>query len=221
MKTVPVTITIPVGPYLSNRRWLDDCLHSIEAQTVQPAEVLLIDDGARLPDRPSLHIYRPPWRLGVAHAFNFGVALAEHEAVIMLGSDDMLFPQAVELAYAAYLAYGDPLGYLYFGVQYSDGAQQNYPCNAALVTKTLWELTGGFPVEGSVGGCDTLLISRMMAARGDLGHLLSIQDYSGMPLYWCRRHPDTETERGRGHRSSIVAQIRNVLTVEQQEGVSR
>jgi glycosyltransferase involved in cell wall biosynthesis len=220
VKTVPITITIPVGPHLSNVRWLDACLASLDAQTVQPAEVLLIDDGANLKMRPylhpALHIYTPPWRLGVAHAFNFGVALAENEAVIMLGSDDLLFPEAVELAYAAYLGYGDPLGYLYFGVQYSDGGMQNYPCNAALVTKELWKLTGGFPVEGAIGGCDTLLISRMMVAGGELGHLLSIHDAVGGPLYWCRRHPETETERGRGLWSPIVAQVRNLLIAELQ-----
>jgi glycosyltransferase involved in cell wall biosynthesis len=214
MKTAPISIVIPVGPYPSNRRWLDDCLASIDAQTVQPAEVLIIDDGGNVPPRDLLRIYRPPWRLGVAHAFNFGVALATQELVIMLGSDDLLYPEAVELAHAASLTYADPLALYYFGVQYSDGGQQNYPCNAAMVTKALWTLTGGFPIEGSVGGCDTLLISLMMAANGDLGHLLSIHDLVDRPLYWCRRHPETDTVLRQHTWHSIVAQIRNLLMAE-------
>ncbi|GAG14074.1 unnamed protein product, partial [marine sediment metagenome] len=86
--TQKITVTIPVGPELHHRRWLDECLDSITGQTVPPDEVLLIDDMAGLPSyrKRGYRVWRSPWLLGTAHAFNFGVALAAHELVIMLGS---------------------------------------------------------------------------------------------------------------------------------------
>src|SRR5262245_63733783 len=96
--TMPITIAIPVGPNASNRRWLGECLASIAEQTVTPNEILLIDDGANLDpfDYPALRVERTPWRLGVAGAFNAGVALAKNDLVLMLGSDDRLHPAAIQ-----------------------------------------------------------------------------------------------------------------------------
>jgi hypothetical protein len=186
----PITVSIPVGPNPSNVRWLGECLNSLWHQTLKPAEVLLIDDGANLGLMPGLSIWKSPWRLGVTHAFNFGVALAQNNLVVMLGSDDWLHPEAIERAYVAWNDIRDPMGYYGFIVKYADGRIQYDPCNGAMVTKDLWQATGGFPIEAAIGACDTWLISLLMISNGRFGNLHQI---GPEPYYFYRNHSDTDT----------------------------
>lgn len=217
----PITVSIPVGPHPSNRRWLQEAIDSLAEQTVQPEEILLVLDGGShditmsltTPLWPAISEHITPWPSGVANAFNVGVAVARNELVVMLGSDDKLLPHAIEHAWAAWIHFRDRHGYYYFGVEYSDGKQQNLPCNAAMVSKELWKHTGGFPIEGAVGACDTLLISKMMAAKGRLGHLWSIFDLSRTCDYWYRQHDETDT-RVRGKWAGVIDQIRRIITEE-------
>lgn len=211
-RTVPITVTIPVGPFSANRRWLGECLESINAQTVMPDEVLLIDDQAGLQGIEGVTIWRTPWRSGVDCAFNYGVALARNDLVIMLGSDDKLLPGAVERAWEVWSYTHDPLGYYAFEIVYPDGREQNTPCNGAMVHKDLWKLTGGFPVESGIGACDTFLLSIMIAAEGRLGNIYGI---GPRPLYWYREHAETDTAlRGEMYDVMVLARdvyIRKVL----------
>lgn len=209
--TVPITVAIPVGPHPSNVRWLGECLASVAEQTLMPSEVLLIDDGAHLEPSYGLtaRIYQTPWPSGVAHAFNYGVALARNDLVIMLGSDDRLMPDAVQICWETYKQIGDDLGYYYLPVQYHDGRLQQVPCNAAMVHKALWHHTGGFPIEGAVGACDTMLIGKMDNAHGRLGRFYPVGE-EGHPLYWYRAHDETDTvTRRKWH--GVVSVIRNML----------
>lgn len=207
--TVPITVSIPVGPHPSNRRWLDECLLSIERQTEKPDEILIIDDGANLEPMSGVKIYKTPWLSGVAHAFNFGVALAKHDLVIMLGSDDRLLPKAVAECWRAWDRIRDPLGYYAMCVVYPDGREQNVPCNAAMVHKELWRHNGGFPIEASIGACDTMLLSMMLACRGKAGNIYGI---TNEPLYWYREHDETDTSTRRAIWSSYIAAVRNLVT---------
>jgi hypothetical protein len=204
--TVPITVAVPVGPHPSNRFWLEECLVSINEQTVAPAEVLLIDDQAGLEDITGVFVWKTPWLVGVAHAFNFGVALAQNDLVIMLGSDDKLLPRAVETAWAKWQEIRDPLGYYGFLLEYNNGKLQNTACNAAMVHKQLWKHTGGFPVESSIGACDTWLLSLIVLGEGRLGNLYQI---GHEPLYWYRQHEETDTAR-RGEMWSVVEQARDI-----------
>lgn len=211
MITVPITVAIPVGPHPSNTRWLGECLASVAEQTMLADEVLIIDDGAHLESSYSLtaRVWQTPWPSGVAHAFNYGVALARHDLVIMLGSDDRLLPDAVATCWQAWRQIGDPLGYYYLPILYHDGRTQHVPCNAAMVNKALWRHTGGFPIEGAVGACDTLLINKMQVAQGRLGSLYPVGE-EGHPLYWYRAHEETDTTtRRKWH--GVVAVIRQML----------
>lgn len=205
--TMPITITIPVGPHPQNVRWLGECLASIAEQTVAPDEILLIDDGAHLdPSQyPACRIWQTPWQSGVAHAFNFGVALAKNDLVLMLGSDDRLHTHAIQAAQWAWDHYHDPLGYYYFIIEYASGRFQDIPCNGAMVHKALWRHTGGFPVESAMGAPDTWLISLLYAKKGS-GNLYQI---SPAPLYWYRDHPDTDTVQ-RGAWMGLIETARNI-----------
>jgi len=213
---VPITVTIPVGPHPANILWLAEALESITAQSVWPEEILLIQDRETLEisepsDGPSVRIWKAPWKLGVAHAFNFGVALANTELVLMMGSDDRLLPDCLAACEMARKEWPQPLGYYYMAVLYPDGHIQGDPCNAAMVTKTLWRHTGGFPVESAVGMPDSILISMILAAQGKLGYLVPVP---GGPYYYYRQHSDTETEQRRAVWHGLAAVVRNIKTNE-------
>ena len=191
--TLPVTVAIPVGPHPANQRWFSEALESVQAQTFSPSEILVIDDGANLPPMEWLNIWKTPWLSGVAHAFNFGVALAQNEWVVMLGSDDRLMPNCLERAWSVWQTHHDLLGYYAFIVQYDNGlVQYDVPCNAAMVTKTLWRHTGGFPIEAAVGACDSFLLSLLLAGKGRFGTVYQVGSRSE-PVYWYRQHPETDT----------------------------
>ncbi len=211
MSDLKITVAIPVGPYPANRQWLDECVQSARKQSRPADEILLIDDmaGLELPDL-DLTIWRSPWLLGVPTAFNCAVALAKHPLVIMLGSDDKLEEWAVEDALTEYEKHHrDDVGYYYFDVQYSDGRQQSVACNGAMVTKDLWNRTGGFPTEAAVGACDTMLVSIMLAHERECGFLYRIT--SEKPPYWYRVHDGTDTA-GRQPWQGVVGQARDILT---------
>ncbi len=196
-----ITVVIPVGPSPDACRYLPEALASIKVQTVKPREILMIDDMHGLGAHDTCmagpyirHIFYAPWNLGVAHAFNVGVAVAPTEHVLMLGADDWLEPDAIECAERAIK--DRPIGqaYYWFPVRYSDDRPQRdqyEPCNAAVVTKALWRATGGFPVESAVGRPDVMLIGLLMA-HSDLGTLVPIAP-DGPPRYCYRVHDGTHT----------------------------
>lgn len=209
--TVPITVTIPVGPFPSNVRWLGECYESVLKQTNPPDEILFIDDGADLDedDYPEAEIWKTPWHSGVAHSFNFGVALARNDLVFMLGSDDKLLPKCLERCWEEWTRLKDRLGYYYVPVVYEDGRTQNIACNAAMVHKDLWKLTGGFPTECALGQCDTVLISIMMASHGKMGNLRQVGNEA---LYWYRPHAESDTETRHDFFAEMGA-LRNLLTM--------
>lgn len=194
-----ITIAIPVGPDRTYQEYLQECLDSIKEQTIAPDEILLIDDmaglfswGLDLEGLSRVRLHENPWLCGVPHSFNFGVSLAQNELVIMLGSDDKLYPWAIEDALKTWAANQVLLGYYYFDIEYSDnGETQSAANNCAMVTKSLWEHTGGFPIQSVVGACDHIFLSMMMAAKGKAGSIIRIE--SEKPPYWYRRHNKSAT----------------------------
>lgn len=211
-------IIIPVGPHTHDKDWLPECLESIRAQTVKPAKVILIDDMAGLDHgyvNPHLspipyQIWQAPWRIGCSAAWNCGVGLSNNDMglCLLMGADDQLHPQAIEKAFQAYTMVRDDLGYYWMVIQYSDGELQGLPCNAAVVTKTLWKHTGGFPIEGALGAPDAAFISILLGNGSRAGNLHKICDD---PIYWVRRHEYQDTARQNRFHSQII-DVRNVLT---------
>ncbi len=212
----PITVAIPIGPDPKYLEFLPDCLKSVCAQTLVPDEILIISDQSRVtfaeidrvitPGVRFLNIQHTPWLVGVAHAFNFGVARASQDLVIMLGSDDKLHPWAVESCMAQFEKNNRATEvYYWMDVEYSDDTpDQSLPCNGAMVHKDLWRLNGGFPVESAVGAPDTILISMMLAAKGALGNFERVE--TDKPPYWYRTHDRTDTHV-RGSRFRAASDI--------------
>lgn len=215
----PISVVIPVGPRLEHHRWLGEAIESVGLQVSEDDEIVIVENrneyalALLLPEEWKIRFWRSPWPLGVPVSFNVGVGLAKNEHVLLMGSDDVLLDGCLDACRAAIEDYKDPLGWYYLGVEYSDGRTQNTPCHASVVTKELWNLTGGFPPESAVGACDTILISMLMSNHGR-GWTGDFHQVSKEPLYWWRIHPDQETRRRQSSWGSIAKLVRDVLTVE-------
>jgi hypothetical protein len=216
-----ITVVIPVGPYPANKRWLGECLESIWSQTLRPDEVLIIDDMAAVETTipvwinwgswtKTFRVWHSPWRLGVAHAFNFGVGLARNELAFMLGSDDWIEADCLKECIDSWKNNNEKDAYYYVGVRYSDDRSnplQTLPCNAAMVTKGFWRKTGGFPVESASGAPDAALISMLL--RKEPKSLVPVA--GGKPLYNYRSHSETDTAK-RANWQGVILETRGILT---------
>lgn len=217
MPSPEITVVVPVGPSKNACMFLPETLASIANQTMKPSHVLVVDDMHGLSENhcafgshkiDNFGIWRSPWRLGVAHAFNVGVALAETRLVVMIGADDTFEPTAIERAWNTWQASRHEDAYYYFGVRYMDTDEiQTVPCGEAMVTKGLWDITGGFPVESAVGAPDAALISIMLVY---MPHLL-IPIANGAPLVNYRRWAETDTASRAPWQGPII-ESRNILT---------
>lgn len=207
---------IPVGPRPHNVRWLNEAIESVLPQFRPRDRIVLVLNGCEKPsDIPKtvrIETYSAPCSLGVPIAFNVGIAVASTEFCILMGSDDRLLSGCLDAAREAWTRYQDPLGYYYFGVDYSDGRTQNTPCHAAMVTKRLWKHTGGFAPESAVGACDTIFLSSLLQAKQNYLFKGDFYQVDKKPRYWWRVHPEAETG-GRDVRwGSIIDQTRKLLT---------
>ena len=197
---VDVSVTIPVGPYPHHKEHLEQAIESVEKQTHRVKQLLIIDDMADLPyphpwgEHINVNLWKSPWRLGIAHAFNFGVMLAQTECVFMLGSDDWLEPTCIEECVAAYEKQEDPgNAYYHVSLRLTDRPETaRYFSNAAMVTKTLWGRCGGFPIEASLGAGDYLLSGILVTQDFGIVRVGTVEN----PLYNFRIHKN-QTEGGR------------------------
>lgn len=88
------------------------------------------------------------------------------------------------------------------------GEEQFLPCGAAMVTKQLWERSGGFPTETALGASDAALISIMMV-HPEAGQFVCVSDQI---QYNYRRHGNTDTAEKITKYSGAILDVRDVLT---------
>lgn len=206
MPTAPITVIIPVGPKPHHREYLSEMLASISVQSLAPDEVILVNDGGEpiltwwqgitpVSEKTTIREYHQPWNVGMVACWNCGVGLARNELVLLVGADDTLYGDCVEECYKAFQREQEVLGYYYLGVKYSDGREQNTACNAAMVTKTLWKHTGGFPPQSAVGAPDHIFLSMLLCASRDGRTQAKIIRVCDDMLYWYRVGEHSETTR--------------------------
>lgn len=107
-----ISVTVPI--FRPRREHLTALLASLDAQTVPPLEVILSEDPAddaeslmvpeRLPSGPAVKRSRNPKRLGMVGNWNRAVEMTAGDAVLLLGQDDVLLPNACETHTEALLA---------------------------------------------------------------------------------------------------------------------
>jgi GT2 family glycosyltransferase len=91
-----------VVPNYNGARWLPGCLDSLAAQSLAPADVIVVDNGSRdespglASARPGVRVLRLGRNLGFAAAANRGIATAETEAVALVNTDVVLAPDWLE-----------------------------------------------------------------------------------------------------------------------------
>lgn len=209
-----ISIIVPVGFHPDYKKYLGECLDSIETQMKDGDEILIIDDMAHLAHseewraRIEQHSYWPsPWLIGCADAWNIGVSIAKNNLCLLMGSDDKLLPGCLDALREAYVSTGYLDAYYNLTIIDDKGDVHTVFNNAAAVTKGLWNLTGGFP-PSAFAAPDALLISIMMV---HLPHLL-LQVKEKTPLYWVRTHEAQDTQRMAGAFNWETIQIRNVET---------
>ena len=104
MTPVPSIAAVAVG--WNGRRDLEAALASLVAQTLPPAEVVVVDNGSVdgsaewLAERTDLRLVRNPRNLGFAVAANQGIAATSAELVLLLNQDVVLDPHFLEAAAA-------------------------------------------------------------------------------------------------------------------------
>jgi glycosyltransferase involved in cell wall biosynthesis len=211
-----IAVVIPVGPEAHHAQWLREAWDSVVGQTRPPETVIVVDDmhGRELRQHveewwaasPEIDVVfeSPYWRLGVASAFNWGIAIAfnaadgpvirpvPHDLAVCLGADDRLEERSLEELEATYEGLGERDGYYWFEVQYESGEQQALPCHAAAVTPGLFARTGGYPVEASSGGMDAALIGALMVHEPEA--LIHIEG-KNRARTWHRQHDQQESRR--------------------------
>ena len=91
MDVASVSVVIPV---FEARETLKAALASVAAQTLQPLEILVVDDASPVPpDVPApARTLRAPRNRGPAAARNLGIAAARGRFVAFLDADDLWLP---------------------------------------------------------------------------------------------------------------------------------
>ncbi|HEV2720211.1 MAG TPA: glycosyltransferase family A protein [Thermoanaerobaculia bacterium] len=117
-----VSVVIPTYNY---GRWVAEAIDSALAQTLPPAEVIVVDDGSTDETAAVLAAYGGRIRvirqqnLGPAMARNAGIAAARFETIAFLDADDLWQPRKLELQMMRFDA--DPsLGFVHCGVETFD-----------------------------------------------------------------------------------------------------
>lgn len=163
----PISVITPV---FNGERYLAAALQSIHAQTLSPAEVIVVNDGSS--DRSadiassfeSTRLLNIP-HAGVGVARNQGVRAATGTLLAFLDADDLWLPHALESLLSPLLA--DPqLDAVFGGVQHfvsedcpaetakkyfvQQGAGNEKMCGAMLIRSRSFHRAGGFDEGGAV-----------------------------------------------------------------------
>lgn len=90
-------LSVIVTNYNKPPQQLAECMNSIKMQTIEPKEVILIDDCSKKPKAHALAIsVILPKNIGVAKARDFGVKMSTGKLILFLDADDMLAPDFIQ-----------------------------------------------------------------------------------------------------------------------------
>jgi glycosyltransferase involved in cell wall biosynthesis len=98
-----------IVPVYNTERYLGEALESLLAQTLQPAEIILVDDGSTDSTPAIARRYAPRVRsvrqenMGTASARNHGLRLASGAMVTFLDADDRFLPPKLERQWARFI----------------------------------------------------------------------------------------------------------------------
>src|SRR6266545_924816 len=101
-----VSVIVPNYNYATS---LELCLRAIQAQTYQPLELIMADDGSTddsvaIAERLGVKVVHTGRNQGAAAARNLGVAQTSGEILVFVDSDVAIYPDTVEVAVARLMA---------------------------------------------------------------------------------------------------------------------
>jgi glycosyltransferase involved in cell wall biosynthesis len=115
---------VAIIPLYNGARWIEQSIRSVFAQTLQPDEFIVVDDGSTDGDegaaiverlakeRPVMLLHKPNG--GQSSARNFGVAHARSTLIALLDQDDVWYPHHLERLVRPFrVESGMPLGWAY------------------------------------------------------------------------------------------------------------
>ncbi|MDD3277354.1 MAG: glycosyltransferase family 2 protein [Lachnospiraceae bacterium] len=95
-----VTVVIP---NYNGKQYLKSCLESLEQQTCEPSEIILVDNGSEdgscdyiKAEFPGVHVVMLKENTGFCHAVNVGIQKAETPYVLLLNNDTEVKPDFIE-----------------------------------------------------------------------------------------------------------------------------
>lgn len=100
-----ISVVIPV--YNTNIEYIKQCFDSIEKQTYQNYEIVVVNDGSENHTAQFLHNYRPPnkeiqysvidqTKQGISKALNVGIQNSEYDIIARMDADDIMLPDRLE-----------------------------------------------------------------------------------------------------------------------------
>jgi glycosyltransferase involved in cell wall biosynthesis len=109
-------------------RYLDECLGSIDRQSYEPIETIVVDDCSTEPETLAalssaeragrIRLVQLPENRGPCHARNRGIELASGRYVLPLDCDDLLLEDSISDLVGQLDAAGDDVGFVYPNLQY-------------------------------------------------------------------------------------------------------
>lgn len=167
--------------------FLDACIASIKAQTLVPAQIVVVDDGsddaetvealARLDDDPEVTVLRQAENYGPSAARNRALEQLYTSYLLPIDADDELLPDALERMLAQLEQAAEEVGFVYPNAQHIGNRvdyfaapdynvwllmEQNYCPAPALFDRRVFEGTGvAYPEEIVVGHEDWDLILQL------------------------------------------------------------
>jgi glycosyltransferase involved in cell wall biosynthesis len=220
--TTPVAIVMPCHNY---GHWVEEAIRSVQAQTLQPTELLVMDDGstddsAEILDRLAAEL-SPTLPVRVIHQANAGLVTtlnrAVHETtspyIAFASADDMLLPRFLErlvaaldddrdagFAYCKMQLFGDETG-VHLTYPFSAGRlifDINYVAGASVVRREAFNAAGGFR---DLPGHEDWDLWLGFVAAGWRGRLVD------EVLYRWRRHPTARNQARLSHKAWLRLRI--------------
>jgi glycosyltransferase involved in cell wall biosynthesis len=147
-----VDVVIPVR---DGARFIEACLDSVRAQTLQPNAVIVVDDGSTDETAEILNRYAARWTKlhvihseprGVSHARNLGIAASQAPFVAFLDSDDVWRLEKLERQVSLFAAGTPQLGFVHCACTQVDETGSPVPG-----AKMYWPSRRGDVLQAMVG----------------------------------------------------------------------
>jgi len=103
MNPAPRDISVVI-PFYNREKYIDEAIQSVQAQTLQPLEIIIVNDCSSATSRRFLDRYKNtctiidlPRNVGLAGARNAGMRAAEGRFIALLDDDDIWLPHKLEV----------------------------------------------------------------------------------------------------------------------------